>query len=362
LKKRWLLLILIFGMALMMSACGSRLGANSWPGVSVAGDTAYVAAGPAVYALETEAGGVQWTFVGEGKSFSAYAAPAVSPDGHLIVVGDYGGVLYGLTPDGMKIWEFSEAQSHYVASPLVTDDAVYAPNADGTLYALTLEGQPRWTFNTDQPLWGTPAFDGERLYLPSLGHHLYAVNAADGSQVWDVDLGGALASRPTLQDGTIYVGTFANEVVALEADTGKILWRSPATGWVWSAPAYADGTLFVGDLEGKFFALDATTGQPRWTETPDGPIVGQPCVHDGNVYFTSEQGLLLAFTADGKPLWQHTIQGEIYAPPIWSENGLLLIAPYQGENLVVAVTTEGRTKWSLAAKAAEEALKAQESK
>jgi len=362
LKKRWWLLVLIFVMALTMSACGSRLGANSWPGVSVLHDTAYVSAGPAIYALDVNSGDIQWAFVGEGKSFSVYAPPAVSEAHNLLVVGDYGGVLYALTLDGQSVWAFSEAESHYVASPLITEDAVYAPNADGNLYALDLNGQKRWVFEAGQPLWGTPVFDGEFLYVPSLGHHLYAINAADGTVVWDVDLGGALASQPTLHDGVVYVGTFANDVAAVEAATGQILWRAPATGWVWSAPAYADGTLFVGDLEGKFFALDAETGQPRWTETPDGPIVGQPAVSEGNVYFTSEQGLLLAFTTDGKPLWQHTLQGQIYAPPVLSESGLLLVAPYQGENLVVAVTQEGRTQWALSTKAAEEALKAQQSK
>ncbi len=360
LKKRWLLLVLIFGMALTMSACGSRLGANSWPGVSVADDTVYVAAGPVVYALQAETGNVQWAFVGDEKSFSAYAAPAIAPDHRTIVVGDYGGVLYTLTPQGKIIWKFTQAQSHYVASPLVTEDAIYAPNADGTLYALNMQGQIMWTFQAGQPLWGTPAFDGQRLYVPSLGHHLYAINAADGSVAWDVDLGGSLASQPTLHDGVVYVGTFAKEIVALEADTGKIIWRTPATGWVWSAPVYADGTLFVGDLEGKFFALDAETGQPRWTDNPDGAIVGQPTVHDGHVYFTSEQGLLLAFTEDGKPVWQNIIQGEIYAPPVWSESGALLVAPYKGDHLVVAVTEDGHIKWALSTKAAEEAAKALE--
>ncbi|HFC10391.1 MAG TPA: hypothetical protein ENJ54_11155 [Chloroflexi bacterium] len=356
LKKRWLLLIVSLAAVLALSACGSRLGANSWPGVSVDEETVYVAAGPAVYALNAKTGVFRWAFRGEGKSFSAYAAPAVAPDHSVVVVGDYSGALYGLS-GGDLLWKFSGAQSHYVASPLVTQDAIYAPNADGSLYALDLKGHQKWVFRADgQPLWGTPAFDGTRLYVPSLGHHLYAVNAADGSLVWDVDLGGALASQPTLVDGVLYVGTFANDVVALNAEDGKVLWKAKTAGWVWSAPAYADGMLYVGDITGKFFALRAQDGETAWTESPDGAIVGRPLVMDGTVYFTTENNLVLAFTPDGKPLWQHTVQGKLYASPV-AGDGLVFVAPYKGDELVLAFTPDGKTQWTLSVKDAEAALK-----
>ncbi len=366
LKKRWLFFTLVLGLALTLSACGSRLGANSWPGVSVADDTVYVSAGPAMYALQLETGDFKWAFASDEKGFSVYAAPAISPDGQLIVVGDYLGSLYGLTPEGKVLWKFAQADSHYVASPLVTADGIYAPNADGALYALDLTGKRKWVFRPGrQPLWGTPVTDGERLYVPSLGHHLYALDPADGSVVWDVDLGGSLASQPTLVDGVVYVGTFADEVVALDAASGDVLWRTPTEGWVWSAPAYSDGKLFVGDLKGNFFAINAEDGTVVWKETPDGSIVGQPLVHGDTVYFTTEEGLLIAYSLDGKPLWQHIIQGKLYAQPIWGENQdnqLILVAPYKGDNVVVAATPDGKTKWALSVKTVEEALKASDQK
>ena len=361
LKKRWWLFLLSLTAVLALSACGSRLGANSWPGVTVADGTAYVAAGPAVYALDAQTGTFKWAFQGEGKTFSAYAPPALTPDHTLIIVGDYGGELYALRPDGTVAWKFLEAQSHYVAAPLVTNTAIYAPNADGTLYALDLSGKLQWTFAAQGPLWGTPVSDGQRLYLPSLGHHLYALDAATGALVWDVDLGGSLASQPTLVDGVLYVGTFDDAVVALQAEDGKVLWKAKAQGWVWSAPAYADDMLFFGDLSGHFFALHAADGQTVWSEAPDGPIVGQPAVQDGVVYFTTENGTVLAFSTDGTPRWQHTLQGELYAAPV-VDGDLLFISPYKGDALVVALTREGKTQWELSTKDAEAALKAAEKK
>lgn len=358
-KKRWWLFLLFLSSALL-SACGSRLGANSWPGVSAADGRVYVAAGPAVYALTEDNGRFLWAFTGQDeKGFSAYAAPALSPDHTLLVVGDYGGVLYGLTPEGDVRWRFAAAESHYVASPLVTDQAVYAPNADGTLYALDLNGQQQWVFHAGQPLWGAPVTDGQRLYLPSLGHHLYALDPRNGAVLWDVDLGGALAGQPTLQDGVLYVGTFAKEIVALDAASGKILWKTPATGWVWDGPTYdpTTDTLYVGDLGGKFFALDAKTGQQRWAEQPDGAIVGRPTLADGVLYFPTEDGALIALSVDDKPRWQYAVQGHLYASPLLTKDHLLL-APYKGENLVIALDLDGRMQWALPVKQAEAALKA----
>ncbi len=358
LKKRWLLWILFFGLALGLSACGSRLGANSWPGVTVVDDTIYVAAGPAVDAFRLADGSLLWAFTGgDVRDFSAYAAPAFSPDRQMMVVGDYGGRLYALDPhNGTLKWSFEGPQSHFVAAPLVTSQTIYAPNADGTLYALDLQGNLRWTFQAGDPLWGTPVTDGQRLYVPSLGHALYALNLDDGSVVWQVKLDGALASQPTLVDGVLYVGTFANQVVAIAAEDGQKLWTAPASGWVWSAPAYADGTLFVGDLGGQIMALDAKTGQEKWRINQGGPVIGQPAVDDGAVYVTTENGVLIALTTEGKPLWQYNFDGKLYAAPVVAGENLL-VAPYKGVDFLVAMNTDGQRRWNLTTEAVESALK-----
>ncbi len=357
-KKRWLLWLLFFGLALSLSACGSRLGANSWPGVTVADNTAYVAAGPAVYAFRVEDGSLLWAFTGgDARDFSAYAPPAFSTDRQIMVVGDYGGRLYALNPkNGTLKWSFDGPQSHFVATPLITNKTIYAPNADGTLYALDLQGEVLWTFEAGDPLWGTPTTDGERLYVPSLGHVLYAINPKDGSVIWQTRLDGALASQPTLVDGVLYVGTFANQVVAVQAEDGKVLWTAPASGWVWSAPAYADGTLFVGDLGGKIMALDAETGKEKWSVTQGGPVIGQPAVDNEALYFTTENGILIALTPEGKPLWQHNFDGKLYASPVVASD-MLLVAPYKSTNFLVAMNTDGQIRWTLTTEAVESALK-----
>ncbi len=355
-SKRTLLALTLLSAALLLSACSGRLGASSWPGVTVAKDkeAVYVSGGKAVFALNLADGSIRWAFAGAKKGF--YAPPTLTADGNL-VVGDYGGILYELTPNGNVKWQFVGAKSHYVASPLVTKDAIFAPNADYNLYALSPEGKLLWKFTAKQALWGTPAYDGKRLYVPSLDHHVYALDAATGKVEWATDLGGAVASQPNLVDGVLYAGTFANSVAALDAQTGKVLWRAKTTGWVWSAPAYADGTLFVGDLKGAFFAFSAKDGSAKWQVTPnEGGIVGKPAVKDGIVYFTTENGKLAAMTVTGKPQWQISLQGKLYSPPILTD-GEILVAPYKGDDLLVALSAEnGSQKWALPIKTAENAI------
>ena len=357
-KKRGWLLALLLTVGLMLSACGSRLGANSWPELAVANDTAYLAGGTGVLALNADDGQIAWGFVGGEKGFSAYAAPALSPDGKMMIVGDYEGRLYALTPEGKLLWSRAIAASHFIAPPLVTAQAIYAPNADGHLYALSPDGKTLWTFKADgQPLWGTPVTDGERLYVPSLGHHLYAVDLHDGTLIWDADLGGSIPSRPTLVDGVLYVGTFAKQVVALQAADGKVLWKAKADDWVWSAPAYTEGKLFFGDLSGKIWALDATDGHTLWSQATGSGIVGQPAIADQTLFFATEDGKVLAYSLDGKPQWEYTLQGKLYASPV-VHNGQIFVTAYKSDFLAAALTTDGRPKWLLATKDAEAALKA----
>ncbi len=351
LRHRWLGVIVVF-LTLGLSACGAYARSSGWPGLTVEdASTAYLSFNQGVYAVDLAQGTLRWRFPEKpSRSQTFYAPPVLTPDGQLLAA-SYDHNLYSLNPEnGQLLWTFAGATNHYIGAPLVTEDAIYAPNADGGLYALTLQGEQRWVFRSRHALWATPATDGRRLYLPAMDHHLYALHPADGQVIWQVDLGGAMASPPALADGVLYVGTFADKVVAVNAEDGTVRWEAATNAWVWSTPLLSQGRLFFGDVSGTFYALNAEDGKTLWSIQPDGPIVGAPAAGDDTLYFTTEQGTLYAVSAeDGTVRWIYAMGVTLQTGPVVAE-ALLLVAPSQGDQLLVALDAKtGQPRWNIPA-------------
>lgn len=105
--------------------------------------------------------------------------------------------------------------------------------------------------------------------------------------LWSADFHGA--STPVIANGKLYIVGFVGEgadlqegVTCFDAETGKKLWSS----------FYSD---FLSDIIYNRYATSSPAIDPE----------------TGNVYYQGTQGLLMAFTADGKELWRISMM-ELY--------------------------------------------------
>ena len=125
---------------------------------------------------------------------------------------------------------FSGAKDHWVASPLVVGDMVYAPNADGNLYILDLSipGDDKLidTVQLEGRLWGQPTTDGNLIFVTSLDHKVFAVDPQKKSVAWSLELDGAVAGSALVADGKLYVGSFGATLQAIDIATHKIAWTA----------------------------------------------------------------------------------------------------------------------------------------
>ncbi len=345
-------------LVLFLSSCAGDVGAlSNWPGLSVdpVGGMAYVSSGSHVYAIDTSNGVEKWRFPSKPDSnINFFAAATQSADGQLIV-GSYKNQLFSIDPiGGGQKWIFDQATSHFVASPLITSQGIYAPNADGVLYALDLAGNVRWTFKTARPLWGTPASDGDVIYLPAMDHHIYALNAQNGQVIWETDnLGGAVVGSPTLgNDGVMYAGTFGKSLIAVDRQSGKVLWKLPTSGWVWSGPVMDGDNLYFGDVSGTLYAVNAADGSIRWSkqldDSRDRAIIDKPLLLGDTLYFCSENGRFYAVDpTSGTPRWSapKTLDGKLYGSPVVIGEQIL-VPIMQGKSLLVALDENGNPRWA----------------
>jgi outer membrane protein assembly factor BamB len=353
--NRLMLLSLALLGAILMTACGSSASQPvSWPGLTADASNAYLADGQFVYAIRLSDGTKVWQYPAEKAGAQIfYSTPVLTPDGQLLA-GSAGNdhALYSLDPaTGKEKWlsAFSGATDHFIASPLVIGDTIYAPNNDGVLYALKLAtGEKLWSLPISHSLWGSPVTDGKLLFVTSLDHFLYAIDPQAQSIVWKADLGGALPGTPALStDGTtLYVGSFQAKVVALNTADGRVRWTADTKGWVWGTPALDGDTVYVGDINGYVYSLGAPNGKNAWPEIkPDGPITGNPLVlADRSMLVATESGSVFAFDQNSGKLWDVSIGGKIYTTPV-AAGDLILIAPLKANFQLAAIRNNGQIVW-----------------
>lgn len=339
----------------LLSACSGTAGASSWPGMISDNKTAYVSFNQHVYAVDLGNGAEQWRFPAKADAARTFFAPPVlTKDGQLLVSG-FDSQVYSLNPqqkgqENQASWPF-KAKNRFIAAPLVTDQMIYAPSADGSLYALDLKGKQVWSFKTGQPVWATPATDGKTIFLSSMDRYVYALDPANGKEIWKSDeLGGAIVGSPALgEDGTVFIGSFGNEMVAINGQSGKVKNRYTTNGWVWAGPVLAGDKLYFGDLTGNLYALNTADLSQVWKVQPDASetrkIADKPLVTQDTIYFSSESGNLFALSlADGSTRWSKPAGGKLNAAPV-AAGDLILVAPDSGP-LLVAFDANGNQKWT----------------
>jgi formylglycine-generating enzyme required for sulfatase activity/outer membrane protein assembly factor BamB len=130
----------------------------------------------------------------------------------------------------------------------------------------------KWKFKTGGPVRSSPIATGDAVYFGSADHHLYALNAADGTLRWKSDLGAPVDHTPTLADGRVFIGTASGYLHALDPETGREIWKfakdpsNPKRFPVQTSPAFAYGTVFAGfgRWGGHYSGIDARIGKELW--------------------------------------------------------------------------------------------------
>src|SRR4030066_2072719 len=136
-SKKYLFVISLLLLSITISACSSAIySSTGWHGLAASADTAYLAAGTQIYAIDLNTGSENWRYPAKVNSkISFYANPMLTSDGQLLLSG-YDSSLYSVNPvTGSENWIFTDSTNRLIASPLVTQNMIYQPSTDGSLLA-----------------------------------------------------------------------------------------------------------------------------------------------------------------------------------------------------------------------------------
>jgi outer membrane protein assembly factor BamB len=196
-----------------------------------------------------------------------------------------------------------------------------------------------WTYTPAGPIYSDPAVAGLTVYVGSIDHDVYALNAATGHLDWTFSTGGSIQSSPVVAGGVVYIGSYDDKVYALNAATGHLKWVYPTGNVVYSSPAVADGTVYVGSLDGNVYALNAATGRLDWKYGTGGDVYSSPAVADGVVYIGSNNDYLYALNAVAGTLdWKYELGGPVHSSPVVA-NGSVYVGSLDGNVYALNVAT-----------------------
>ncbi|WP_310728810.1 serine/threonine-protein kinase [Streptomyces sp. N2A] len=254
-----------------------------------------------------------------------------------------------------------------------------------------------WRFRMSNDVWGTPAVDGELLYVTSFEVHaldvasgrrrfktrdvawamavadgrihasdgpsLYALDATDGTDRWRLNTDGWVYALK-VDRGTVVTSTRGGGVQAWEAATGELLWETTGVQTDFetaeAGPVIHDGTVFVW-ADARLKALEARTGAERWSY-PVGDAAacgGVPMrllpAPDGAVYVVAGTRVLALDIARGDVRWHFEAPAVFLSPPAFAPGpavtgGGVYLADYLG-TVYALDPADGRDRWRIATEA-----------
>ncbi|MFJ3807435.1 PQQ-binding-like beta-propeller repeat protein [Streptomyces sp. NPDC090073] len=258
------------------------------------------------------------------------------------------------TASGWRPWRFRMSNDVW-GTPAVDGDLVYVTSFE--VHALDV-GTGRRRFKTRDVAWSMAVADG-RIHA-SDGPTLFALDAREGTDLWRLSTDAWVYSL-TADRGTVVTGTRGGGVQAWEATGGQKLWEisgcqtdfeSPEAG-----PLVHDGTVYVWQ-DARLRALEARTGEERWSY-PIGdaascggvPVRLNPA-DDGYVYISAGTRVLAIEAAGGMVRWHFEAPAVFLSPPAFAPGpavtgGGVYLADYLG-TVYALDATDGRDRWRIA--------------
>ena len=270
--------------------------------------------------LEVESGKILWSYDPGVRVWDrAYAS-----DGERLFVGIEGGKFVALDPfNGKLLWE-TELGINTQIPPFVSNDIIYVsttfagaglvgdPSGKAKLFAISpKDGHILWEFESDNYVLQSSFRKGDVIYvsgsyynskkLPEGGYmRLYALNAADGSELWHFESEDGFTKQLYATNKTVAYIAYQDFTVGVDGVTGKEIWRKDAGNWVPTLSGTGD-TIYYGSANTMVHSVDVNSGRTLWTfDIPEGTfnyVLGAPVRTAGDLVFLTQLGDFIALDA-----------------------------------------------------------------
>ncbi len=232
-------------------------------------------------------------------------------------------------------WSF-QLDRTVLGAVAIRGDRLYFGCKDGRVYSLSTRGKELARFDAHAPILASPAVTDKAVYVVSTKGLLYALEPDTLALLWEFRLGtqGYFMSSPVVARGHVYVGTSEYGFLCVgEVDAGKqsALWANPLGG---RGRAGNDDNSPI-PTEAKVLWSFPTVRAGSVSDGPGTPAITAPvacCGDDLYVpYAVADKAVLACLpkksAAAPKPRWEFPVDGKItQAPVVWGDNVVFVAA------------------------------------
>ncbi len=268
------------------------------------------------------------------------------PNG-LVVIGDVGGILYGLDIDNHRIVWQKQLSAALISRPVAAGDGFIIQASNNQIYRFTGDGKKVWSYSSG-------LLGGLGIHLnPSpviYKHHIYAVfsngdvvalNAENGNFLWKRQLllsnNAAVMSEIKIPTATplivpaaqsdrhedmIVISIYQGELTFLSLQDGSTL--STRNLSLKSKPLLIGNTVFIADATGAVRALETSGAETLWKKrVSDGALTG-PVLWKGSLWVADDQARVFRLNLNGTVLASIKLDGRIDRAPVAASGGVLV--------------------------------------
>lgn len=266
---------------------------------------------------------------------------------------------------GEEKWQ-KTLEGAVTTSPIINNDMLYFCTDEGLFYGVDKNtGYKRWEFIPEQRrgnvnscdecslVFSQPVLDNSTIYVGSLDHNLYALDAQTGVIKWSFLTNDSILNAPTISDGKIYLGSNDGKIYVIDAPTGIELhnFSIPASldqnnePGIYATPLVDSTTIYV--VNGSLVALDIQSGIIRWqfsSQSPFDSIIGNPLMFENSLITPTMDAIYAIDKTTGEPIWKFAdIEGGVFFSPIL-KNGNIYFGDSSGYLYEVNAETGHRVR------------------
>ncbi len=277
---------------------------------------------------------------------NASESGAIKLTNGLVVLGDAGGVLYGLDINRGKVAWQVQLSAALFGRPVKTGDDFIVQTSNNQVYRFTNKGKKVWSYSGQLGGLGihlnpSPVVYKQHVYAVFTNGDVIALKADTGNFVWKRQLvlsnQAAVMSEVKIPTATpliipaaasgrgedmLAVSVFQGEMFFLSLQDGSTLNTRHIS--VKATPLLIGKTLFVADAAGALSALDVANASTLWKKQLSKTELTGLAFWHGAIWVTDGQARVFRLNRDGRLLARRQLDGRIDRAPVVAGNGILV--------------------------------------
>jgi len=264
----------------------------------------------------------------------------------LVVVGDVGGILYGLDIRNARIVWQKQLSSALIGVPVAVGDDFIIQTSNNQIYRFTADGKKLWSYSGQLGGLGihlnpSPVIYQDRVYAIFSNGDVIALKAENGNYIWKRQL--LLSNKapvmseikipaasplviPAAQSGRneamLAVSIFQGDLSFISLQDGSTLSLRKLS--LKSKPLLIGNTVFVADASGALSALNSADGVTLWKQQlSHGELTG-PVLWQGSLWVADDHARVFRIDKGGKLLASTQLDGRIDRTPVVASGGILV--------------------------------------